>query len=89
MKPYVLTCVIVFCTLLLMLCIRVLHMDREGFMFYNQGTRMVCPTRNQSYDLRGDLLTIPRVELPANNSGFGALRPDLCPVRGDYILGSD
>lgn len=42
------------------------------------GTRMQCPTRNQSYDLRGEATVIQRTQLPFNNSGFGALNPSNC-----------
>ncbi len=52
---------------------------REGFQqMFNMGTRFECPTRNQSYDLRGDPYAIPRTDLPHNNSGFGPLHPEDC-----------
>ena len=51
----------------------------EGFQqMFNMGTRFQCPTRNQSYDLRGDPHAIPRIDLPHNNSGFGPLHPEDC-----------
>ena len=45
---------------------------------FNNGTRFKCPTRNQSYDLRGDPFIIPRIPLVHNNSGFGPLDPGDC-----------
>lgn len=74
------------CIFVLILLLGILQQQKEHFTF-NIATRMTCPTRNQSFDMRGDPLTIPRVELPSNNSGFGALHHELCPVRGDYIIG--
>lgn len=51
----------------------------EGFyQVFNNGTRFKCPTRNQSYDLRGDPFIISRVHLLHNNSGFGPLHPEDC-----------
>ena len=41
------------------------------------GTRYVCPTRNQSYDIRGDL-PIPRNDWQVNSSTIGPREPNLC-----------
>ena len=53
----------------------------EHFMF-NIPSRMTCPTRNQSYDLRGDPVDVARVELPVHNSAIGPLNPHACSRRG-------
>lgn len=57
----------------------------EHFMF-NMGTRMDCPTRNQSYDLRGEAAIVERNPFPINNSGFGPLKPSACASRKVEIL---
>ena len=50
--------------------------------FFDFGSRIDCPTRNQSYDLRGDIYTIPhRTDFTWLNSGFGSLEPSRCPQR--------
>ena len=41
------------------------------------GSRYVCPTTNQSYDLRGDIV-IPRKSWPIYNSTIGSFQPYLC-----------
>jgi len=48
---------------------------------FNIGSRMECPTRNQSYDLRGEAAVIQREDQWINNSGFGALNPNACVGR--------
>jgi len=42
------------------------------------GERSLCPTRNMSYDIRGDPVIQPRVEYAFNNSEVGPLDPELC-----------
>ena len=50
--------------------------------FFDFGSRIDCPTRNQSYDLRGDIYTIPyRMDFTWLNSGFGPMDPSRCPQR--------
>lgn len=41
------------------------------------GTRYICPTRNQSYDIRGDI-PIPRKSWPVYDSTIGSFQPELC-----------
>lgn len=50
--------------------------------FFDFGSRIDCPTRNQSYDLRGDPYIIPhRMDFAWLNSGFGPIEPNRCPQR--------
>lgn len=50
--------------------------------FFDFGSRVDCPTRNQSYDIRGDIYTIPhRMDFVWLNSGFGPNDPQKCPQR--------
>jgi hypothetical protein len=49
----------------------------EGFMEMSLATRDICSTRNQSYDLRGDI-PIPRVQMIFNNPAWGPLDPEQC-----------
>lgn len=51
---------------------------KEGFAL---ATREVCPTRNMSYDIRGDPLIIPRVALVFNNSTIGIKDIQACPMK--------
>lgn len=51
------------------------------FETFAMASRDMCPTRNQSYDIRGDPLSIPRTEWPLNNSTIGAVDSSLCPMR--------
>jgi len=41
------------------------------------GTRYLCPTRNMSLDLRGDVY-VSRAEGVWDNSEIGPMNPDLC-----------
>lgn len=50
-----------------------------------ENTRLDCPTRNMSYDLRGDI-PIPRKEWAFMNSQIGPKHPEAC-VRKGLILG--
>lgn len=52
----------------------------ENFMEMSLATRDMCPTRNQSFDLRGDI-PIPRVEMIFNNPAWGPLDPQKCQNR--------
>lgn len=73
--------------LMMIIILSLLTSTKEGFMSsFNIGTRMRCPTRNQSYDLRGEAAIMPRSEQLINNSGFGALHPEDCPRNGVEIL---
>ena len=76
----------IVCILIILLNLALTNVKTEHFMSFNVGTRMACPTRNQSYDLRGEAAIIPRTELPTNNSGFGPLDPSACPHNGVQIL---
>ena len=50
--------------------------------FFDFGSRIDCPTRNQSYDLRGDIYTIPhKMDFAWLNSEIGPIDPRLCPQR--------
>ena len=49
---------------------------------FNIPSRISCPTRNQSYDLRGDPIAVPREDLLLNTSSIGPMEPDLCHRRG-------
>lgn len=45
---------------------------RENF------TRLECPTRNMSYDLRGEAYYPPRTYYPFMGSEIGSLEPSKC-----------
>lgn len=47
---------------------------------YQNGTRFDCPTRNQSFDIRGDI-PIPRKAWPIINSSIGPMKPEECVYR--------
>lgn len=49
----------------------------EGFSQFYFSSRSVCPTRNMSYDIRGDV-PIKRSALPLHNSSLGPEYPDKC-----------
>jgi len=49
----------------------------EHFDVIPSATRERCPTRNQSFDIRGDI-PIPKKEMIFNNSAFGPLFPEEC-----------
>lgn len=57
---------------------RYTRIERFVERIFNIGTRMECPTRNQSYDLRGEAAIIDRQDQWINNSGFGPLEPHKC-----------
>ncbi len=50
---------------------------REHFMAY---TRLRCPTRNMSYDLRGEAYYPPRDENVWMNSEIGVVNPKECSM---------
>lgn len=52
-------------------------LSKEGFDVTEIGTRYVCTTRNQSFDIRGDI-PIPRKAWPVHNSTIGSQHPELC-----------
>lgn len=52
----------------------------ETFMEMSLATRDRCSTKNQSYDIRGDI-PIERVEMPFNNPAWGPLDPLQCQNR--------
>lgn len=52
----------------------------ETFMDMSLATRDRCPTRNQSFDLRGDI-PIKRQEMLFNNPAWGPLEPEMCQNR--------
>ncbi len=41
------------------------------------GTRYICPTKNQNFDIRGDI-PIPRNDWAVYNSSIGSRQPELC-----------
>jgi hypothetical protein len=49
----------------------------EGFVIVPSATRERCPTRNMSYDIRGDI-PIKRKDMIINNSAWGPLDPVRC-----------
>jgi hypothetical protein len=49
----------------------------EGFVIVPSATRERCPTRNMSYDIRGDI-PIKRTDMIINNSAWGPLDPERC-----------
>jgi hypothetical protein len=56
----------------------------EGF---GLSTRVTCPTRNMSHDLRGDPITIPKNDLwPLGMSEVGALEEDRLACEARHIL---
>jgi hypothetical protein len=52
----------------------------ESFMEMSLATRDRCPTRNMSFDIRGDI-PVPRVEMIFNNPAWGPLDPQHCQNR--------
>lgn len=44
------------------------------------GTRYICPTRNQNFDLRQDI-PIPRKDWSVFNSTIGARHPEKCKYK--------
>ena len=50
------------------------------------GERSLCPTRNMSYDIRGDPLIQSRTEYAFNNSEIGPLDPELCNYSPDLQM---
>lgn len=63
--------------ILLFILIGLIAVSYETFV----GSRFDCPTRNQSYDLRGDVYIIPRNQQlsPWLNSEIGIYDPEACP----------
>lgn len=84
-KKYIYLCLILFIILLIALY-WIKRTVKEQFMMFNIPSRVICPTRNQSYDLRGDPISIDREILPINNSEFGPLYPKLCSRHGFDIV---
>ncbi len=66
--------IIVFLILIAFLYILNVSMVVEMFM----ATRSRCPTRNMSYDLRGDAYFPARVEVNFMNSSIGPFMPLAC-----------
>jgi hypothetical protein len=52
----------------------------EKFIDISLATRDRCPTKNQSYDIRGDI-PIKRVNMLFNNPAWGPLDPIQCQNR--------
>lgn len=52
----------------------------EHFLVLTTATRERCPTKNMSYDIRGDI-PIPRKEMIINNSAWGPMFPERCQNR--------
>ena len=51
----------------------------------NFGTRFECPTRNVSYDLRGEAYYPPRINFPFDNSVIGPSNEN-CYPRKDFLI---
>lgn len=67
---------------ILLIVIVVMYFYRGIEGFFDFGSRIDCPTRNQSYDLRGEEYIIPhRMDFAWLNSGFGPIDPQRCPRR--------
>ena len=67
----------VILSILLIIVIGIITLSYEHFV----GSRFDFPTRNQSYDLRGDIYVIPRNQSmsPWLNSEIGPYHPEACP----------
>jgi hypothetical protein len=67
------------CVFSIALIIKVL--SKEQFADIKEiGARYVCPTRNQSFDIRGDI-PIPRQAWPVFNSTIGPSHPEICTYK--------
>lgn len=82
---YVYLCLVIFIVSLIAIYLIKITV-KEHFMMFNIPSRVMCPTRNQSYDLRGDPISIDRDTLPINNSEIGPLYPKLCSRHGYDII---
>jgi hypothetical protein len=69
--------IILFVILLLTSIISLFIPSFETYMNIPLATRDRCPTRNMSYDIRGDI-PITRKEMIFNNSAWGPLDPQQC-----------
>ena len=66
----------------IILFIVLLYFYKSVEYFFDFGSRIDCPTRNQSYDLRGDIYTIPHtMNFAWLNSAIGPMEPNRCPRR--------
>lgn len=75
------TIFIIFMCAVFILALTIRWISYERFDNLPQiGTRYTCPTRNQSYDIRGDI-AIPRNDWPVFNSSIGSRQPNLCRYR--------
>jgi hypothetical protein len=75
---HVVAITILFITLFLLIAYVIHLLSKEGFTSIKEvGTRYVCTTRNQSFDIRGDI-PIPRKAWPVHNSTIGPQHPELC-----------
>jgi hypothetical protein len=81
MKRTTLVQLVVFPLFIAVIVYLFFHVYIENFQI---GTRFDCPTRNQSYDLRQDIV-IPRNEMPWNNSSIGATHPEECLFKKSII----
>lgn len=71
-------CVYIALSSLLLLFVVVAINFKASCEAFTLASRNVCPTRNQSYDIRGDPIAIPRVDWPLNNATNGPQNPQLC-----------
>lgn len=69
-----------FTIIILTALISVFFPSIETFMEMSLATRDRCPTKNQSYDIRGDI-PIKRVQMLFNNPAWGPLDPLQCQNR--------
>lgn len=51
-----------------------------------EGFRINCPTRNMSYDLRGEAYYPPRTITPYMNSTIGPMDPRQCVFRKPLLI---
>jgi hypothetical protein len=72
---------IILISAVLALAITIRWLSNEHFYNLPQiGTRYLCPTINQSYDIRGDV-PIPRNDWAVYNSSIGSRQPEFCKYR--------
>jgi hypothetical protein len=74
--------------LLFVVIITYLLIRTESFQdFWNsRATRFECPTRNMSYDLRGDILMDRTFDLPIQSGTIGPVEPESCAYRKSLFI---
>ena len=74
---------LVLLLLVLLVFVAILHI--EGFQNL-EGTRFRCPTRNMSYDLRGDVPIVRQDVGPLQNTTIGPEDPSGCVYRNSVFM---